>query len=901
MMKAFRFRFGIFLLVFALLCPYISLAAEEDMKLSKQVSIDFSDDVCGEYSKYQDLDFLIKDGNLFVDAEEFLKLLGFNVFVKNDNELNFISKGEIDEKIGDIYDFSRMNAEGTFFLGTDDVFYSIIKPKAVELKSPVKSFVKDDKAWIPFSFTLDLLNLDLDETNLEDCFYIKRKPVDRIDVMLVYKYLLESPRVFKWKDIHGDGYDRLFRDASRIIYLDRILSKDIIDALAWDRAAVRDSLKSMMLFKEKSNIDKATYELEADLAEKVLKGAEYSRYLHTKNAKKFIKLEKFKNSLLEPMRDYFDYAESKGVTRQEINAVASNIATFYKLYGEYKTELKNINSDLSKAFASYYKDKVDREKSTKKNNFDSMALSVLETKFIPDTVIDKLPDIVSIISNEKTLNAGLDYSVLDPSDFIDLGHEGIKFVFKKYFDLADAFNNGTYSNIMSENIRLDFLNNYYKLDPTNIGDDEMLRLSNTFYLALVSKYTTNNYILETIIANENPSKESLKNKKKAIEHYEKENMEIIQAIDDFEKAKKLDKDSKYNFDKLMINPDFNKAYVKNYDDSKLVGISRSYNDSDRVTNVIAEFTSETQGDSTYEVMVLKGVNPDGDIMWTNSVKSQASQMPTLKLLQVGKDYFYYASSDGVFKASMTDGSTIWVNSDGAAVVDSALGKDGRLYLTMGIAYKFQVIDKDGKTLKLIKDFDEVLPMREYGFYELGKVKLINDKLYIELFMGDSVPNEKERYMEMNVSDYSLTLPDFGIYTTYSELGNDGHEAYHDIINNESPDDYVYCEYGYVDIDDDGSDELVIHKGENEVSRTYTFYTLVGGKPVKLGEVEGWHSAVYKNGNRLIKANGEGDYGDFVIISCNKRQKVITTSKQNKYARGTAEFYFGEPIRYRKIE
>ena len=475
MMKAFRFRFGMFLLVFALLCPYISLAAEDDMTLSKQVIIDFSDDVCGEYSKYQDLDFLIKDGNLFVDAEEFLRLMGFNVFVKNDNELNFISKGEIDEKIGDIYDFSRMNVEGTFFLGTDDVFYSIIKPKAVELKSPVKSFVKDDKAWIPFSFTLDLLNLDLDETNLEDGFYIKRKPVDRIDVMLVYKYLLESPRVFKWKDIHGDGYDRLFKDASRIIYLDRILSKDIIDALAWDRAAVRDSLKSMMLFKEKSNIDKATYELEADLAEKVLKGAEYSRYFDTKGRKKIrlvtsnktisyksaeklkdsvkfknpSKIEKLKTSLLSPMRDYFDYAESKGVTREEINAVASNIATFYKLYGEYNTEIKNINSDLSKAFASYYKDKIDREKSTEKNNFDSMALSVLETKFIPDTVIDKLPDIVTIISNEKTLNAGLDYSVLDPSDFIDLGHEGLKFVFKKYFDLADSINNGTFSNIMS--------------------------------------------------------------------------------------------------------------------------------------------------------------------------------------------------------------------------------------------------------------------------------------------------------------------------------------------------------------------------------------------------------------------------------------------------------------------
>lgn len=314
----------------------------------------------------------------------------------------------------------------------------------------------------------------------------------------------------------------------------------------------------------------------------------------------------------------------------------------------------------------------------------------------------------------------------------------------------------------------------------------------------------------------------------------------------------------------------------------------------KVTNVIAEFTSETEGDSIKEVMVLKGVNPDGDIIWTKSVKSPVSQMPTLKLLAINKDYFYYASSDGVFKASMTDGSTIWVNSDGAAVVDSAIGKDGRLYLTMGIAYKFQVIDKDGKTLKLIKDFEEELPMSEYGYYEFGKVKLVDDKLYVELFMEDSVPNEQEHYMEMDLADYSFTLPDFGIYTTYSELGNDGHEAYQELLSDNS------STYSYVDIDGDVTDELVIQTGESEASRTYTFYTLVGGNPAKLGEVEAWHSALYKNGSSLIKANGQGDYGDFVMISLNKDQKVITTSKPNKYDRGTGEFYFGKPISFTKM-
>lgn len=105
----------------------------------------------------------------------------------------------------------------------------------------------------------------------------------------------------------------------------------------------------------------------------------------------------------------------------------------------------------------------------------------------------------------------------------------------------------------------------------------------------------------------------------------------------------------------------------------------------------------------------------------------------------------------------------------------------------------------------------------------------------------------------------------------------------------------------MDIDGDGSDELIIHTGENEASRIYSFYTLIDGKSVKLGEVEGWHSNLYMNDGRLIKANGQGDYGDFVTISLNKNQKIITTSKQNQYDRDSGEFYFGEPIRFRKIE
>lgn len=43
-------------------------------------------------------------------------------------------------------------------------------------------------------------------------------------------------------------------------------------------------------------------------------------------------------------------------------------------------------------------------------------------------------------------------------------------------------------------------------------------------------------------------------------------------------------------------------------------------------------------------------------------------IPVLKLMFVDGDYFYYACHDRVVKAKVSDGSTVWTNSDGAAVI-----------------------------------------------------------------------------------------------------------------------------------------------------------------------------------------------------------------------------------------
>jgi len=73
-------------------------------------------------------------------------------------------------------------------------------------------------------------------------------------------------------------------------------------------------------------------------------------------------------------------------------------------------------------------------------------------------------------------------------------------------------------------------------------------------------------------------------------------------------------------------------------------------------------------------------------------------------------------------------------------------------------------------------------------------------------------------------------------------------------------DFIYREYAFHDIDEDGTEELILHDGRGETDRTYYFYTAKNGEAVHLGNCEGWHAAL-ADGDRYITLyagmNGEG--------------------------------------------
>ena len=77
---------------------------------------------------------------------------------------------------------------------------------------------------------------------------------------------------------------------------------------------------------------------------------------------------------------------------------------------------------------------------------------------------------------------------------------------------------------------------------------------------------------------------------------------------------------------------------------------------------------------------------------------------------------------------------------------------------------------------------------------------------------------------------------------------------------DASEDFIYREYAFHDIDEDGTEELIVHDGTCENDRTYYFYTVRDGEAAHLGNCEGWHGAL-ADGNRYITLyagmNGEG--------------------------------------------
>ncbi len=107
-------------------------------------------------------------------------------------------------------------------------------------------------------------------------------------------------------------------------------------------------------------------------------------------------------------------------------------------------------------------------------------------------------------------------------------------------------------------------------------------------------------------------------------------------------------------------------------------------------------------------------------------------------------------------------------------------------------------------------------------------------------------------------------------------------------------DYIYAEFTMFDIDEDGTEELIVHEGTSEQSRKYHFYTIKGKEIISLGSLGAWHATLCDNDGYLIKYDGMGGEGNYYTVAIENGQ--ITETNE-----GTFTFPpvpdFGEALKF----
>lgn len=85
--------------------------------------------------------------------------------------------------------------------------------------------------------------------------------------------------------------------------------------------------------------------------------------------------------------------------------------------------------------------------------------------------------------------------------------------------------------------------------------------------------------------------------------------------------------------------------------------------------------------------------------------------------------------------------------------------------------------------------------------------------------------------------------------------------------------YIYSEFSMIDVDEDGTDELIVHEGTCEQDRKYHFYTYKNKEIIYLGSIGAWHSSLCDNDGYLIRYDGMSGEGIYYKVTVENGQIV----------------------------
>lgn len=149
----------------------------------------------------------------------------------------------------------------------------------------------------------------------------------------------------------------------------------------------------------------------------------------------------------------------------------------------------------------------------------------------------------------------------------------------------------------------------------------------------------------------------------------------------------------------------------------------------------------------------------------------------------------------------------------------------------------------------------------------------NDEYFIMSFARNNNVKEDEKILYTTDKNKPMWLVDtkgrfecdrdYSIFRTFTLEENDYY------------DEYSYFGFALVDLNNDGRDELVCHRGTCENDRTYSFYTVKNKEVVLIGTVNAWHAGLAEGSNGVIKYTGISGEGEYYRISMQNGEIIET--------------------------
>ena len=577
-----------FLCVIMLMSSTYTALAKETTDISyNTLSVEFSDNL----GTTEELNVMVTEEHLYVDAEQLGDRLGYQVEVGNEYVAIYNKN------------FSNTVPYGltTFYYDSTKVRHMLFN-KMVDYEAPFKIVKNSDGVWIPFEFSLLLLNSS--DVVLDNQVHIEMPQKNIVDIYM--DILKNNDRyLFDWKSDAGASEGSIFAMGTGAYFVQvfsGILDKDgaswsqLIDSFylkmdSYDRKyaesfarmfctysdeeltlnakAMKEKMKPFngdnWVAKSIKKVDDIIDDNIGDLSEKT---ADLKKKIDVENGTSVAKFNKSYQELDKMCNtaDYFsDMTDPFLTASKEFKNVTSFLDVFYKISEVigYASEFKNQdefavksldilikNSDSSCVMSKAMKDSMGDYKKTLET--DIVAYSAYN--YLMNNMTDLFTDTIDISTTILDMDSKLYLLAWDIA-------KGAIPLVKNSLSNTDCFLQSMYAGVVQSDTFCAYINRRNDVfgDAKNITPENLYELSQYCYAYLKSCYITRDAAVGSLTEKTKKNNPTYASTQKMV------NQEIAECL---VKLKDADKTNKYGCYGFL--PENNKQYLSEYDDGTLI-------------------------------------------------------------------------------------------------------------------------------------------------------------------------------------------------------------------------------------------------------------------------------------------------------------------------------------------